>query len=1318
MSTTLLPTAPSTRESSRSATVQVEQRLDGLKRSVRRGTWFRGLLVLAAATLLTLLAVLVADALWQPESAGARLLLVGSGLAVVAAVAKRFVVAPLRRGVSRLDVAWQLEEEHPEWEERLTSTLQLAHDGDENGPSARLIGLVAEQAEERFVKIEADPTSRPRLQPALIALGVSGLLLLLASAGWQRYLLPSLSNVFNPWGDRVLPRLDATVTPGDASLTDGDSVTIAAAGRNLRDARLEIVEDGKVVSSHPMIADDNGRQAEFALAEVRKDLRYRVRAGRLYSPEFGLEVLARPVIDRVAVRLEFPEYTRLAPSQIEDARTPLDVPLGARVTVSAISATRAAKAVMNLAGSVREANRVEPSESGDGWRHVWELTVDDKLNQPATLVLVSERQVESTPRTIHFRPIADRPPTIAAEMRGLTRVAVKPGENLTVPFVATDDHGLSALSLLTQKAGEPVSSEPLPLAVFTKQHQETATLDLSKFDLKPNDTLTFWLRATDNRPENLGGGQSTDSQQIEIHIDSQAGSVEEQAIREQRVPLDQKLAAALDKLKGAQEVAEQLTKADAPAAEQKVAQVRDRIEQAKRELDKLSQAAESSPLFKPEIAAAEQVAKNEVPEAQRQAEQLSQQAGQQQREQAEHVKAKLDEAVRKLEQVQADVRKRNDELQMAAKLDDLARQQERLAEEMRRREAGKDAARKAETNKERQQKVAGDLQDLVKKDLDAKSEQFQKRAEQADQLAKEAGELQKQQDQLARMNKTDSKETPDLKARKRQINEMLAREQQAVADQTKKLEQEQGKNENRPANPKDGLPQARANMEEAADQMRKEQPEKAEQAARKALENLKENKPAGEKNPDAVKPDAANPQGKNQQQKEQLARQQQRIAEAIEAARKNDLDKAAEKLQEQLADRTKQLEDKSRELLKQPTDDPENKKAVEEAARQLQKAQEDTKQAEQFAKRDAEVQQPKPQDKGDNKPGEKKPADNKPGEKGEQKPGENKPGEQKPGENKPQEKGENKPQDKGEQKAGDKPRDKGEQKPGEKKPGDNKPQDKGEQKPGDKKPGEQKPGDNKPQDKEEVAKQQEKAADSLKKAAESLNTVCKSCQKCAKCNNPGGSGGSNPGDSQAPDKPGQKESEKPSPNPGDGRPQAEKPSEKEGKSDKTNSGKQGEGSKPGQDGKPQQKSGQPDSKLLAKAADAANEAAQSPSKESTEKAAREVNKLADQAADQANYPFRKQDKPDPPKGGSTGGNAAENMKAGGRTPGKTDLDNVTVGGNSSNGWTRSGKKLQGNVLEDKEAKIPEGYKGVVQDYFEELSRLGSQPKSEKKDGGK
>ena len=1242
MTATMTPLA-NRKKASASKSVAIDRihnDLDEMVSRLRREIWVGGTLVVGATAMATLLAILVLDALFQPESAWLRAALWLPLIGLVGTVTQRLLVTPLKQECDRLAMAWTLEQRQPAIEERLTTSLQLT--ATSNGNTSTLIEAVAQQAQGSLAGCQDEDFRGQEVLRRTIIAGTCVAVFVLSMWIWAAYLIPSLQNVLNPFGARVLPYLNAIVVPGNTHVGEGGNLRVTATASRLRDAVLEVIENDHVLATHQMVNGTNGTPAEFTLTELKSDLQYRVRSGGLYSDCYHIYVDPKPVIKSSHVTLTFPEYTQLPQQVINDLAESIDAIHGTRIRIDINSTLPCTESSLALDGTSIPCREAVLDEETGLWRHFWEFTATEGDVHVGTITLVSEAGVLSDPFNFDVRVVPDLPPSIVIDQPAMSEIIATPAQIIQITYHAVDDFGCSALQLVSQENGDPPSMTELPYDPETELNGEL-TVDLDELELTTGDQLTVWLSISDSRPDEYGGSQVTDSRKIRVQIADEAIPVGQQVVRNEVHRLLTDLTKAIEGLQQAAERANDLqTELDDVAEARKTPdeiadqskRLRDQIQDAEQTLCRLTDQGERAPqsLFQPEIERVQEVSDNEVAEAKRQVGlvPLSDDRPQQQ-EAIAATKESLNDAIGKLEKVREEVNARGEQLELAAQLDELARQQERLAQEL---NEVKDNAPDAQ---KKQQEVADSLQEVIEKDLDAKSEQFAQRAEKADELTKTAAELQQQQEALAKLDQVRGKEELDD-----QLLDMIAREQEQIAKEARKLEgqarsndpptadariQAEQKNNEPTEADQNGKPnaiaEARQQMEAVPEKIKEKDLEQAEVEARQAGERLQEEAKSLPPNR-AVQPNA-NMQDKappTDDDLKRLAKQQKRISDAIKAVREDRPKEAIAKLQEQVADRTGRLRHKADELLQLPTEDSENQQAVQQAREKLAQAEKETKTAEQLAMR-----QPMPAGEQQKQVGDPMPA-----------------GEQKKQAGEPMPAGE-------QQKQADAPKQTGEQ--------------------------------------------QKQAAKSLQEATQSLETVCKSCQKCSKCNKPSASAGSSGG------------------KPKSGGNQS---ASKEGDQPK----KSQPGPKSGESGQPSPQAQQPGSKKLAETADKAHQAAQAPSPERAQELAQDLNQLADATAQQAGYRNRSaksneaQSKPSKssdsqqqagvPQPGNTSkpqgvqGNAGANQ---------SEVAPTQLRGRSTSNWTQSRRQLKNNVLDDQDSKIPEEFRGVVKDYFEELSRLES-----------
>jgi len=1354
------PIEPTTRRNGCGrATVRVTEELDSLVQQLRRQLWLRGICLSIGTAMVILLVLIVVDAIVQPQSATARFFLWLAGFLLCAETIRRSLWRPLRENCSRLNLAWSLEQRHPQIEERLTSTLQLA--AKHEAKSSAFVEAIATQAQSGMASCSEESLAGRSLRNAIIVATMCVAALLLGLLLAPERLIPSLANVLRPWHDRILPRLTAPVLPGNAEIAEGADLEIQVTGLADSRAVLELLTDAatsereRVRESHSMVTDPENRGATFLLQDVEESLTYRVRSGGLYSDIFRITVHPAPAIIGLQATMTFPDYTQLPPATVDllTPRTPSDngaiVPMMMAIPGARVTLTGTANLPISEAAMLRDSNSLAGKAAANASHYTWEFEVSSlpadaqSLVQHCSVTMTSDHRVSSEPAPFEIQVARDLPPTVEIEGLNADTLTVRPDQSLEIPFSAVDDFGIQTLELAVRKgAQEPSltviptdqSAEPVADAAAQKRNGST-TLDIAALNVKPGEALSVWLKVGDNRTEPLGGLQSSDSKIITLHIAEDAVPVGQQAVQQQHENAQKELRTAIDHLKTAQLKVERLSQSlptpnveqspqsplkpieapasqslpkpndatrensapespapgneehtpetsepsetppatpdsDAPtdpqSADKAASEAREQIQSAQEALQRMQDrvSEQPSPLFQSEMKLAQEVSEQELKKAEQQSSLIPLSDDLQQKQEAADAAAKeLEQAIQKLEQIQSDLSQRSKDMELAAQLDELAKQQEKLAQRMKEDKpekqnqpqpqketpakpdqrpqdqpaAGKDPSKDAQ---QQQKDIADALQKLAASDEDARSELFQKRAEEASRLAEETQRLQEQQEQLNQLK--DSQVQPEQK-REEQLMEMIAKEQDSIARQTRELDQAQRDRQiakeleaseqpkpdasDGPQQPNKSLEEAGRQMDEASRQLRQKNVPQAEEKAQQAADTLRKSPPeVASDNATGQKPNAPMPDNESNadERTESLTKQQERVRDAIQSVRENRPEDAASKLQEQIAERTEQVRKKADELLQRPTDADENREAMKAAQEKLQQAAEQTKAAN-------ESQQPKNQE-----------SDN------------------------------------------------------------------------------QQPQNQQPQNQQPQNQQRSKAAKALAEATQALQNVCKSCQNCSQCNKPGSSAGSS-------GKSGNSSKQANASEGNEGAPRDDGPPKE--------SGPPKEGGRPKQIGGPPQDNG--DRKQLAKAAEKATQTAKNPTPEGAKELSRDLNQLADQSAKKSQFPGRKPkdantkqaDKDGKPGNGDStkpGEQSSPKDASNGKTGGKSNQPDGAIGnaqssdqldspeqlrGPSTSNWTRSRRMLKGSVLDDRNAKVPQEYRSVVEDYFEQLSRIESADKN-------
>ncbi len=1354
------------RNVSERATVQVTRELDSMVQQLRRLLWIRGILFSTGTAMGVLLTLIVVDAIVQPHSAIARVFLWLAGLLLCAETIRRSLWRPLREHCSRLDLAWSLEQRHPQIEERLTSTLQLA--ALDEARSSAFVEAIATQAQSGMADCSKESPARRSLRNAIImaTIGITAFILGLLLA--PERLIPSLANVLRPWHDRVLPRLTAQVLPGNAEIAEGADLEVQVTGLDESSAVLELLADAatserdRIRESHSMVTGSEKRGAAFLLQHVEESLTYRVRSGGLYSGIFRITVHPAPVITGLQATMTFPDYTQLPPATVDllTPRNPNDaasVPMmmtlpGARVTL-----TGTANMPISDARMLRDSNALTGEPAAEpGSHHSWGFEINSlpadaqSLVQHCSITMTSDHQVPSEPALFEIHVARDLPPAVEIQGLNADTLTVRPDQSLEIPFSAVDDFGIQKLELAVRKSAQEPSLAIIPAAqpgepdadVPMRQRNGSTTLDIAALNVKPGEALSVWLKVGDNRIEPLGGTQSSDSKVITLQIAEDAAPVGQQAVQQQHENAQKELRTAIDHLKTAQLGAERLSQSlpaptrapdenpspesltpeteetaparelseplenspatpdsDAPTeselADKAAAEVREQIQSAQQVLQRMQDRANEQPssLFQPEMNQAREVSEQELKKAEQQSSLIPLSDDLQQKQKAAEATAKeLEQAIQKLEQIQSDISQRSKDMELAAQLDELAKQQEKLAQRM--KEDQPEAQNMTQPQKEtpakpdqpsqdqpaaskepskdlqqqqKQKDIADALQKLAASDEDARSELFQKRAEEASKLAEETLRLQEQQERLNQLK--DSHDQPEQN-RDEQLMEMIAKEQESIAQQTRELDQAQKDRQAAekleaaeepnpgaaaaPQQPTKSLEEAGRQMDEASKQLRQKNAPQAEEQAQQAANTLKKSQPEDTSDEAAGQKPEAPTPGNDSKADEKMESLTKRQERVRDA-----IQAVRENRPEDAASKLQEQIAERTEQVRQKADELLQRPTDDEGNREAMKAaQEKLQQAAEQTKAATEPQQPK----------------------------NHQPQNQQPQNQQPQ-----------------------------------------NQQPQNQQPQNQQPQNQQPQDQEPKNQERTKAAKALDEATQALQNVCQSCQNCSQCNKPGSSAGSS------------------------GK------SDKTGKQSNASEGKEGAprddgapkgGGEPKEGGPPKKSDGAPrdngDRKQLAKAAEKATQAAKKPTPEGAKELSRDLNQLADQAARKSQFPGRKpsdanseqadkdgkpgndgspkpgeQSSPKNASNGKRGGKSNQPDGATGNAQSSDQLDSPEqLRGPSTSNWTRSRRMLNGSVLDDRDTKVPQEYRGVVEDYFEQLSRFETRGRNVSAPSGK
>ena len=453
-------------------------RLASLVQTVR-GRWratrlLRAWSLAAAGAALALALALLTDRFLQPEGFALMALWGAATAAALACLAT--MLAPVRESPRDLQVARLIEECCPELEDSLVTAV-AEFESAERVMSAAVVGDAANRVREldldRIVSRRTVRNAGLRAAAATVAMCV---LAGFAAAPAGRAATVAALYLFP---DRLL----FDVTPGDARLRGGSPLRIVAKIPGLA-GLTPVLRIGDTASA--MAADGDGFAVVFD--RVDEGFKYVVAAGGAASREFTVTVIRPPQVERIDLRYEYPAAFGMKPRDEEDGGD-IYGPAGTRVRITVYADKPVTQASLDVTGGTP----IALTARGDVLEG--ELTITDDGSY--RVALADADGLANPGETEYFiRTLEDRPPDVRI-VRPASDKKVTPIEEVPIEARADDDFGVQSLDLVyAVRGGEekvvPFQREGSGIAVTGRR-----IVYLEDLDVKPGDFVTYYARARD-----------------------------------------------------------------------------------------------------------------------------------------------------------------------------------------------------------------------------------------------------------------------------------------------------------------------------------------------------------------------------------------------------------------------------------------------------------------------------------------------------------------------------------------------------------------------------------------------------------------------------------------------------------------------------------------------------------------------------------------------------------------------------------------------------------------------------------------------------
>ncbi|MGD2175567.1 MAG: hypothetical protein PVJ27_09200 [Candidatus Brocadiaceae bacterium] len=472
--------------------------IDGVRRSVlmRRVGWGYLWVVLLVAAMV--FGGVLLDHLFVLQKWG-RVAFFRAFIAACGAAALMATAYPLVRRIGRLYVARCIEENRPGLGNALISYLQTR--GEARTPRELKVMLarrVAPHVKGLDGSVAVDSTPYVRVALAVTVVLVTFVLytaLSPKSAG------VSLARLFMPRADILPPTATrlAEVEPGDIYVMRGSQPELRVRAEGLLPESVHAVWSGTSFERRRMLLSRASASTwRTTFPPLLEDGTYHIVAGDTRSDRFLISVLPKPVVERVRLEVNPPDYTGLPLRTLEEGS--FEAVKGSEVRFRAWATLPPARGHLAFRSGRRAV--LDAARGGNPLRTEFDVLRSDAYSVHFESVPYPNGKVfrNSSPIEYDITCREDQPP--AVELKGPPDgVQMAPSATVRVIYSASDDFGISRVRLRHGVGG--FFGAPVTIAQDLPRKVERAVYewDLSTVTVSPGQTLTYYVEVEDNRPE-------------------------------------------------------------------------------------------------------------------------------------------------------------------------------------------------------------------------------------------------------------------------------------------------------------------------------------------------------------------------------------------------------------------------------------------------------------------------------------------------------------------------------------------------------------------------------------------------------------------------------------------------------------------------------------------------------------------------------------------------------------------------------------------------------------------------------------------------
>lgn len=339
------------------------------------------------------------------------------------------------------------------------------------------------------------------LKPGSLLSGFVVAMLLIAAIS-QTELLRKAGHGWLDWRTGI--NSGVQIQPEQLGIPRDSDITIRAEIMRWEDiAQIQYQIDGENFRFPMSASRDGDRNRNFTFYQVSEPIHFRVITPSLVSNWKEITAYTPPHIETAVIEVNPPAYTRIDPFKL-NALDNLQVPEGSKIRVSLSTRYTEELAFQTASHSeafqreIAEIKSVDPVVESHHWQYIFKA----ESNKTWNLHLANE-DVATESAQYRLEVIPDERPVVEILKPGRD-IQLEPAENLYLEVYAADDYGLSAMVINLSIAGRFREQIPIRPRGLDGEREPLETslptaVDFSTLDVEEGELVSYWVTVSDNR---------------------------------------------------------------------------------------------------------------------------------------------------------------------------------------------------------------------------------------------------------------------------------------------------------------------------------------------------------------------------------------------------------------------------------------------------------------------------------------------------------------------------------------------------------------------------------------------------------------------------------------------------------------------------------------------------------------------------------------------------------------------------------------------------------------------------------------------------